>query len=580
MNASAETVRNALNNLVPPALRTALFFTVVKSNNVFTINCHGGGDAELTGYWTNEIQPETEVTGSAESGSVTVEQLQDGGVELAVGRIDMAHLGAAVPGSEANLINQYLQRDHAWRFGAAPVANNALIDTSTTVPGNYTTWLESILGAGGQIEQDSWVDKFSQTNEDYLIAIANSSAGQEDAAGVDQDAQGQQTGWVTSYNFGQPVNSVITTAFGSYMGDWNNRSLRNPGSISDHQGTAWPTGTTSQLKPNLIRATLASGGDTLVSCLGFPIGWSSNDTKLMLGYTVGDGFRGTALVNNLFGDPTVRTTILKPALNLHLGYQDFGNPMIPLSWYHSADHNVSGFGGYLVYRADSPDGPFTRLTISPLTGTTYQDTTAEFDHEYTYMVRALTNTTNGQTFDNLSQGIFLSVTNQGSGFYGFESGGGGAMSSSSYGSSMSQSTGGNLFTPPSASVRIFDQMEELFSGTSSDLLDLGRNSLGSSFDPNEQIGWSSAHQLTIDFSFDDSDSHDVLLDFGDALDAGSTQVVELINPETGKVLTNATTEGASGNILRLSLRGHVQVRISGANGAPANVSGISVSSAG
>ena len=144
-------------------------------------------------------------------------------------------------------------------------------------------------------------------------------------------------------------------------------------------------------------------------------------SDVVTGEPAGEGFRqainahlsAPSVYEEYLGDPTLRLAMVKPITGLNLGFQDYGNPMLPLTWYHSADHNLSGFEGYDVYRADSPDGSFTRLNANPITGTTYSDNTAEFDHEYTYMVRAvqLTTTSSGN-YDNLSQGIFLNVVNQ------------------------------------------------------------------------------------------------------------------------------------------------------------------------
>jgi hypothetical protein len=66
----------------------------------------------------------------------------------------------------------------------------------------------------------------------------------------------------------------------------------------------------------------------------------------------------------------------------------------------------------------------------------------------------------------------------------------------------------------------------------------------------------------------------VMLDFSGAIDAGITQTVEIVNPNAGKVLASTTTADAIGNLLRLSLRGHVQIRITGSNGAAASLSGV------
>src|SRR5207253_4665667 len=126
-----------------------------------------------------------------------------------------------------------------------------------------------------------------------------------------------------------------------------------------------------------------------------------------------------------------------------------------------------------------------------------------------------------------------------------------------------RSGGESGFTTPAASISIWSEIDELWSGSSDDLLDLGNNSLGNNFDSESQAGWSAGHQLTLDFAFEDSDSHGVLLDFSGALNAGIEQTIELVNPATGKVLAITSTANVDGNLLRLSLRGHVQVRITG-----------------
>src|SRR5262249_39953310 len=63
-----------------------------------------------------------------------------------------------------------------------------------------------------------------------------------------------------------------------------------------------------------------------------------------------------------------------------------------------------------LYRATSPNGPFTRLTNSPTTATAYSDL-APAPGNYTYMVRTAVPVTNasGSYFD-LSQGVFSNVS--------------------------------------------------------------------------------------------------------------------------------------------------------------------------
>src|SRR5439155_23888055 len=89
-----------------------------------------------------------------------------------------------------------------------------------------------------------------------------------------------------------------------------------------------------------------------------------------------------------------------------------------LQWGAASDSIV----GYHVYRANSASGPFSRVTSSLVTGTSYTDPGAPANA--TYMVRAikLENTTSGSYY-NPSQGTFSTVGTGGSG--GSTGGGGG-----------------------------------------------------------------------------------------------------------------------------------------------------------
>jgi hypothetical protein len=78
---------------------------------------------------------------------------------------------------------------------------------------------------------------------------------------------------------------------------------------------------------------------------------------------------------------------------------------VQLNWQPSTD----SVRGYHVYRAGSSSGPFTRLTSSLVTGTSYSDFSAT-PGSYSYMVRAVKlQTTPSGTYFNPSQGIYANV---------------------------------------------------------------------------------------------------------------------------------------------------------------------------
>jgi len=104
----------------------------------------------------------------------------------------------------------------------------------------------------------------------------------------------------------------------------------------------------------------------------------------------------------LMGDPTLRMEPVAPPSSLGATPNN-GN--IVLNWSPSTDPVV----GYHVYRSTSPMGPFTRLTSSLVSGTTFTDF-GPAPNTYTYMVRAvqLQNNFSGSYYDP-SQGIFAAV---------------------------------------------------------------------------------------------------------------------------------------------------------------------------
>ena len=116
----------------------------------------------------------------------------------------------------------------------------------------------------------------------------------------------------------------------------------------------------------------------------------------------GNDFHG-ALFMNQMGDPALRLFMFAPPTRLSV-VTTSGNPV--LSWTASTDGSVSG---YHVYRAANANAPFTRLTSTLVTGTTYVDSSVS-SGSCVYMVRAVRlETTGGGTFYNASLGITQSA---------------------------------------------------------------------------------------------------------------------------------------------------------------------------
>ena len=108
----------------------------------------------------------------------------------------------------------------------------------------------------------------------------------------------------------------------------------------------------------------------------------------------------------LMGDPTLRMEPVAPVSALSA---TAASGAVSLSWLGSSDSVV----GYHVYRAASPNGPFTRLTTSPVSATSYQDSSAPSGTS-TYMVRAIALQQNfSGSYYNPSQGLFVNINTSG-----------------------------------------------------------------------------------------------------------------------------------------------------------------------
>jgi hypothetical protein len=133
--------------------------------------------------------------------------------------------------------------------------------------------------------------------------------------------------------------------------------------------------------------------------IGYGTRLSMNNSTLYLNESNG---LTEAIYVALMGDPTLRMEPVAPPSALSATPN---NGDLVLNWSASTDPVV----GYHVYRSLSPTGPFTRLTSSLVSGTTFTDF-GPGPNTYTYMVRAvqLQNNFSGSYYDP-SQGIFATV---------------------------------------------------------------------------------------------------------------------------------------------------------------------------
>jgi hypothetical protein len=138
--------------------------------------------------------------------------------------------------------------------------------------------------------------------------------------------------------------------------------------------------------------------------LGEPIGYgirlTMNNSTL---YSSQSNDFARAIYIELLGDPTLRLEPITPPSNLSAAVN---GSSVALNWSSSTD----SVAGYHVYRATSSTGPFTRLTSSLITGTTFTDVSLPVG-SFTYMVRGVALQTNPSgSYYNPSQGVFTTAS--------------------------------------------------------------------------------------------------------------------------------------------------------------------------
>lgn len=328
-------------------------------------------------------------------------------VALMVGRVDMFAMpgqGALVPWpSETELLRNYLNKDHAWRTHQLLVKRQALmgnrrgdVDGPLAMAACGYRNFQPMVGPGNTIEaniQDNapipqrWISMLA--SDSYLWAFG------------DGGGQPNSISWLGTnepYNLvmsadivGDNAQGVFVMMFGSFFGNWDDTD-------------------------DILRSVLATPTTGLAACMVGEPHWFFH--HMGLGETIGYGTRLTmnnstlyqnesniftrAVYIGLMGDPTLCLDPVAPPGGLS------ANPTpgaTGLSWNPSADAVV----GYHVYRSASPGGPFTRLTSSVVTGTSYVDA-APPPGTWTYMVRAvaLTTTPSGSYY-NPSEGMMVTV---------------------------------------------------------------------------------------------------------------------------------------------------------------------------
>lgn len=317
-------------------------------------------------------------------------------VDLEVGRVDMWNLTAFINNppsrNERDLLRQYLNKNHNFRHRAWTVPRRGLLYDSFGSDKGYdpvanSAWRNyaAMFGAGTTTEVGQW--QFLPTLKDQAYLWSYSAGGGQYFT---MNGIGDVNAFATN-----DIRAVFTMHMGSYFGDWNNEHnwMRSILGSTTYTLTASYGG-----YPHNFYQHMALG-----ETIGLGIRRSLNNSTHLYGVT-NDGTRQVHLA--LMGDPTLRMHPVIPARNLQV------SSSANVTWQTSSDSDLQG---YYVYRSASTDGPFTRISSSPVSGTSYQDNPPSAG-TYTYMVRALKlERSPSGTYFNLSQGIFATASVSGGG---------------------------------------------------------------------------------------------------------------------------------------------------------------------
>ena len=351
---------------------------------------YGDMDGTWTDHTVNTTSAERETNHNVPGDGKFDQSVIPTDIELMIGRVDLhdmtCYANKSNSRSEVDLLRQYLNKNHAFRTGQLPVERRALMCDNFGDKGRDriagSGWRTFPGAVGSNIQEVGFGEYFpTATSGSYLWSYSSGGGSYYYSTGVG-----------TSDDFALNEVRVVFTMFtGSYFGDWNNES-------------------------NFLRAALGSGWILTASYSGFPhtiyfpmsLGEPIGHSILISQNNGQDGLyppwsQGTRQIHvSLQGDPTLRLHPVKPAVNLSASVSD---GRAHLSWEASAENNLDG---YHIYRAQSPEGPFTRLTELPVSSTTFSDAPAPA--VYTYMVRAvkLEQTPSG-TYFNPSVGTFVSA---------------------------------------------------------------------------------------------------------------------------------------------------------------------------
>jgi len=329
-------------------------------------------------------------------------------LKLMVGRVDLANMpgrlcygGSPTFPGELDLLRNYLNKDHNFRQKQFDLPRRGIVGDyfgardgeAFAASGwrNLSTFFDA-ENVATLPEQGTWIPTLSSNS--YLWAYGCGPGSFTSIGGLG-NTDTYHDG-VTTELFKADIKAAFTMLYGSWLGDWDSEDNFQRGVLalpSYGLTCAWSG------RPHWFLQHMA---------LGEPIGYSARLTQNNRPgglYENEENNCASQIHIALMGDPTLRMHVVAPAANLSL--TDDGK-ISTLNWVASTEPVL----GYHVYRSANPDGPFTRLTLNPVTCTSYTDTDASLAPHSTYMVRAVKLETSASgTYYNASQGAFLTPFN-------------------------------------------------------------------------------------------------------------------------------------------------------------------------
>jgi hypothetical protein len=314
-------------------------------------------------------------------------------VELQVGRVDLANMpgrkvwgGPATFPGEIELLRNYLRKDHEFRHKVINPPARAVLHDSFGVRGGeafaasgYRSFAP-LVGAG-QIQtlpdKGTWIPHLR--DNPALLAYGAGAGSYSSIGGLGNTPQ--YNDGTTTEMYENDVKAAFTMLFGSWLGDWDSEDNIMRGILATRTMglvCAWSG------RPHWYYHHIGLG-----ETIGYAARIAQNNSNGGLYRTQINSAAGSIHLG-LMGDPTLRLHPVGPPSNVSIS----GNQ---LTWSAAPDSVV----GYHVYRASTEAGPYTRLTTSPVTGTTYPASGG-----FVYMVKTvkLQNSSSG-TYYNSSQGI-------------------------------------------------------------------------------------------------------------------------------------------------------------------------------